>query len=169
MPLEGTFHMCPRASFFLWGPDSSTMMGLSGIRPGSDRIIPHHRGWLGGPLHRVPWLLRCVRHDRTCFWDVSHTQSKGNHKQIITHNHSLYKQKGGKLLSTLPIYLESSTSLSTIPLPRKQHNRWQTMIGCLGPWALLLQGMNALPSSASLDLQTKTCMVCGLSYFYCLE
>lgn len=126
---EDTFHMCPRASFLLWGPDPSTMMCLSGTRPGNDRIIPHHRGWLSGPLHRVPWLLLHVRHDRTCFWDVSHTQSEGNHKQIITHNHSLNKQKGGKLLSTLPISLESSTPLST---------QWQAtdddrLSGPLGP------------------------------------
>lgn len=128
------------------------MVCLSGTWPGSDRITPHHRGWLSGPLHRVPWLLLHVRHDRTCFWDVSHIQSKRNRKQIITHNHSLVKQKGGKLLSTLPIYLESSPPLSTASLPRKHYHRRQRMKGCLGPWALLLQGMNVLPSSASLWL-----------------
>lgn len=107
--------MCPRASFLLWGPDPSTMMCLSGTQPGSDRIIPHHRGWLSGPLHIVPWLLLHVRHDRTCFWYVSHTQSKGNHKQIITHNHSLEQAKGRKATFKRDGYisLESSTPLST--------------------------------------------------------
>lgn len=125
---------------------------LSETWPGSHRITPHYREWLSGPLHRVPWLLLHVRQDRTCFWDVSHTQSKRNHKQIITHNHSLNKQKGGKLLSTLPIYLESSPPLSTVPLPRKHYHRQQRMKDCLSPLALLLQGMNVLPSSASLWL-----------------
>lgn len=144
--------MCPRVSFLLCGPDPSTMMCLSRTWPGSHRITPHHRGWLSGPLHRVPWLLLHVRHDRTCFWNGSHTRSKRIHKQIITHNHSLVKQKGGKQLSTLPIYLESRPPLSTVSLPRKHYHRRQRMKGCLGPLALLLQGINVLPSSASLWL-----------------
>lgn len=93
-----------------------------------------------------------VRHDRTCFWNGSHTRSKRIHKQIITHNHSLVKQKGGKQLSTLPIYLESRPPLSTVSLPRKHYHRRQRMKGCLSPLALLLQGTNVLPSSASLWL-----------------
>lgn len=127
--------MCLHASFLLCGPDSSTMMCMFGTWPGSKIVTPHHKGWMSGPFHRVPWLLLHVRHNRTCFWVVSHIESKRNHKQIITDNHSLNKQKGGKLFSTLPIYPESSTPLSTIS-PQKtpsQATDEDRLPGPLGP------------------------------------